>query len=324
MARRNLFYIVVAFIVGVTVWIFFVDRSLKQTQYELVNEVYVQKKQAQKAMTRMPSATAPTSATITPRQIALQQDLENLNRQIEEVEAQRQRQQQSLETLQAQMAEQNQEPTRNATQIRDYQAEILRFLDDIQRNEYAKSEVNRQISFLLSDQGNSAQVARELLDVNIQNQENYLREIQDQISYWQNNASYVNEQQQKLQELKQQWSEQNVILQDLKNQRSSIGLQTQAAARALQAEKEQVLSDLADDSASLLQEVQGLRQEVQRLQTTQYQEQRSQMSLRSQIQQLQGSLQRQDTALQGLRSDFVSKQQELESISNIDRTTGRE
>ncbi len=256
MTRRNLFYIVVAFIVGVTVWIFFVDRSLKQTQYELVNEVYVQKKQAQKAVTRMPAATAPASATVTPRQMALQQDLENLNRQIEEGEAQRQRQQQSLETLQAQMAEQNQEPTRNATQIRDYQAEILRFLEDIQRNEYAKGEVNRQSSFLLSDQGSSAQVAREQL--------------------------------------------------------------------ALQAEKEQVLSDLADDSASLLQEVQGLRQEVQRLQTSQFQQQRSQMSLRSQIQQLQGSLQRQDTTLQGLRSDFVSKQQELESISNIDRTTGRE
>lgn len=324
MTRRNLFYIVVAFIVGVTVWIFFVDRSLKQTQYELVNEVYVQKKQAQKAVTRMPAATAPTSATITPRQMALQQDLENLNRQIEEGEVQRQRQQQSLETLQAQMAEQNQEPTRNATQIRDYQAEILRFLEDIQRNEYAKGEVNRQSSFLLSDQGNSAQVAREQLDANIQNQENYLREIQGQISSWQNNSSYVNEQQQKLQELQEQWNEQNLILQDLKNQRSSIGLQTQAAARALQAEKEQVLSDLADDSASLLQEVQGLRQEVQRLQTSQFQQQRSQMSLRSQIQQLQGSLQRQDTTLQGLRSEFVSKQQELESISNIDRTTGRE
>ncbi|HEY1080553.1 MAG TPA: hypothetical protein VGE46_10650 [Bdellovibrio sp.] len=323
MTRRNLFYIVIAFIVGVTVWIFFVDRSLKQTQYELVNEIYVQKKQAQKTVTRQPAA-VPTSVPLTPRQMALQQDLENLNRQIEEGEAQRQRQQQSLETLQAQIAEQNEAPTRNTTQIRDYQAEILRFLEDIQRTEYAKGEVDRRSSFLLSDQGNSAQIAREQLDVTIQNQESYMREIQGQISYWQNNASYFNEQQQKLQELQEQWREQNLLLQDLKNQRASIGLQTQAAARALQAEKEQALSDLADESASLLQEVQGLRQEVQRLQTSQYQQQRSQMSLRSQIQQLQGSLQRQDTALQGLRSEYVSKQQELESISNIDRTTGRE
>lgn len=324
MTRRNLFYIVVAFVVGVTVWIFFVDRSLKQTQFELVNEVYVQKRQAQTAARRVPASVPTTSTMVTPRQQALQQDLETLNQQIIEGETQRQQQQQTLDNLQAQMTEQSEAPARNATQIRDYQAEIRRFLEQMQRNEYAKGEITRQSNFLMSDQGSSAQAAREQMDISIQNQENYLRQIQEQILYWQNNASYVNEQQQQLQDLQVQWNDQNLILQDLRNQRAAIGMQTQQGTRTIQAEKEQALSDLADDSASLQQEVQGLRQEVQRLQTSQFQQQRSQMSLRSQIQQLQGDLQRQDTTLHGLRSEYVSKQQQLESLSNTDRTKVRE
>ncbi|WP_374079227.1 hypothetical protein [Bdellovibrio bacteriovorus] len=306
MTRKNLFLIVIAFIVGVSVWIFFVNKSLKSTQ-EVILE------QATQPSRRVASVPSPTPAPNTAVKNQLQSEIQNLQQQINQERQRLDSQKQMLEELRVQQSVQP-GTTAISSQISGYTSEVQSFLEELGNFQYAEQDINRRAAEALREQSSAAQLARDQIDENIRIQEDLIRQTREEIVYWQGNLFYVNDREARLVELELRLQTQNQQLQGMRDQRLALAAQVLENTRNLQSEKEQALADLANSRTDMQDEIASLRMEINRLQGVQYQARTSQISLRSQINQLQKEFETQTRQIQTLESSMQEKERQLKLL----------
>lgn len=306
MTRKNLFLIVIAFIVGVSVWIFFVNKSLKSTQ-EVILE------QATRPPRRVASVPSPTPAPDSAVKNQLLLEIQNLQQQIAQERQRLESQKQMLEELRVQQGVQP-GTTAISSQISGYTSEVQSFLEELGNFQYAEQDINRRATEALREQSSAAQLARDQIDENIRIQEDLIRQTREEIVYWQGNLFYVNDREARLVELELRLQTQNQQLQGMRDQRLALAAQVLENTRNLQSEKEQALADLANTRTDIQDEIASLRMEINRLQGVQYQARTSQISLRSQINQLQKDFETQARQIQTLESSMQEKERQLKLL----------
>ncbi len=235
----------------------------------------------------------------------------------EQLEQQRQRletQRQNLQNLQSQRQEQNQTPIAGySTQINSNNASIRDFIEELNSYDRSEAEINRRADDALKQQSSEAQVARDQIDAAIRIQESVMRQTQEEWTYWQYNQM-LSQRQAREQELLTLMETQRQDLENLRAQRLELSSQILLNSQAVQAQKDQALSDLSQNRQSLQDEISLLRDEVYRLQEDQYRTRTSQVSLGSQIQQAQRTLQQQQNQVDTLEKSMQQKADELNML----------
>ncbi|MEK2644913.1 hypothetical protein [Bdellovibrio sp. BCCA] len=310
MTRKNLFLIVIAFIVGVSVWIFFVNKSLKTTQDVIVQE-------ATRPQRRVASLPSPTMTPNNAVKNQLQTEIQSLQQQITQERQKLVTQKMALDEATARQQQQQsvqQTPAAISSQITERTSQVQNFMEELKNYEYAEQDINRRATEALREQSSAAQVARDQIDENIRTQENLIRQTREQIAYWQGNLFYVNEREARLQDLQTLLETQTRQLQGMRDQRLALSAQILENTRALQSEKEQALSDLADSRSDLQDEIASLRIEINRLQGMQYQTRTSQMTTRSRLTQMQKDFETQNRQVQTLEASLQEKERQLKLL----------
>ncbi|MBV2169739.1 MAG: hypothetical protein KUL82_13625 [Bdellovibrio sp.] len=303
MTRKNLFFLVIAFIVGVSVWIFYVNRGLKQTQEVLLE-------QAERPTRKV--AAAPTTVMV-PENSALRARLiseaQSLEQKIAEERLRLALQKQNLDNLKARR--QQQVATTYSSQIQSVNSQILDFADELHAYDLLETEINQKAADALRNQNSQAQVVRDQIDENIRVQESLMRKTQDEITYWQLNNLYVNEQQARLEGLQNLLEAQRQELDLMRQQRLAISSQVLLNSQSLQMDKDQALSDIAANREDIRSEVLALRDQLEQLQEAQNQVRSSQFSLNTQINQAQKSFEQQQEVIRSLENSLQQKTDEL-------------
>lgn len=304
MTRKNLFFLVIAFIVGVSVWIFYVNRSLKETQDVLLEQ---SERPTRKVATASPAtAPSPENSALRARLIS---EMQSLEQKITEERLRLASQKQNLDNLRAR--QQRQVVTTYSSQIQSVNSQILDFADELHGYDLLESEINQKAADALRNQNSQAQVVRDQIEENIRIQESLLRKTQDEITFWQINNLYVNEQQTRLAELQNLLEAQQRELEMMRQQRLAISSQILLNSQALQMDKEQALSDIAVNREDIRSEVLLLRDQLEQLQEAQNQVRSSQFSLNTQINQAQKSFEKQQEVIRDLESSLNQKTDEL-------------
>ncbi len=304
MTRKNLFFLVIAFIVGVSVWIFYVNRSLKETQDVLLEQ---SERPTRKVATASPAtAPSPENSALRARLIS---EMQSLEQKITEERLRLASQKQNLDNLRAR--QQRQVVTTYSSQIQSVNSQILDFADELHGYDLLESEINQKAADALRNQNSQAQVVRDQIEENIRIQESLLRKTQDEITFWQINNLYVNEQQTRLAELQNLLEAQQRELEMMRQQRLAISSQILLNSQALQMDKEQALSDIAANREDIRSEVLLLREQLEQLQEAQNQVRSSQFSLNTQINQAQKSFEKQQEVIRDLESSLNQKTDEL-------------
>lgn len=294
----------IAFIVGVSVWIFYVNRSLKETQDVLLEQ---SERPTRKVAAASP-ATAPSTENSALR-ARLISEMQSLEQKITEERLRLASQKQNLDNLRAR--QQRQVVTTYSSQIQSVNSQILDFADELHGYDLLESEINQKAADALRNQNSQAQVARDQIEENIRIQESLLRKTQDEITFWQINNLYVNEQQTRLAELQNLLEAQQRELEMMRQQRLAISSQILLNSQALQMDKEQALSDIAVNREDIRSEVLLLRDQLEQLQEAQNQVRSSQFSLNTQINQAQKSFEKQQEVIRDLESSLNQKTDEL-------------
>ncbi|KHD87529.1 MAG: hypothetical protein OM95_13865 [Bdellovibrio sp. ArHS] len=308
MTRKNLFYVVLAFVVGVSVWLFYVNRGLRETQSLLIER------------TERPTRTvaAVPDSRMSAQRARLQSEINVLQQQISSARDMLVNQQRLLQEMRARtQAAQNQSPA-SATpqlsygaQLRSTSNQIQDFLEDLQGFDRIQEDINRHAADLMRDQSSQAQMLKEQLDQDIRNMEAAVRETQEQWTFWAYNGNYINEKTARLSELQSLLETQRQQIENLKQQRMNISAQVLANSQAIQNEKQQVLADLEQTRLNIRDEIAALRQEMAQMQQAQFQMIVSQSTLNSQIRQVQENVRRQQEQIRTLEANLRQKNEEL-------------
>lgn len=309
MTRKNLFFLVIAFIAGVSVWIFKVNQDLNQTQ-ELIAE---QVQRPQDSPTQVPAVEKPQTVDSNKEARArLLSQYQILQQQLIEEQAKLEQVQTSLQELQQQQTAQ--EPTTYSSQIRDVTVEIQDFIDELNAYDRLEVEMNRRANEILRDQNSQSQVLKDQIDEQIKAQEDLVRQTKEEIVFWRYNGSYVNEREARQQELQSQLEAQEQQLAALREQRLNTSADILTRERTLQAEKVQALSELEEARSGVREEINSLREQIYTLQVNQSQDRTSKMSLGSQIIQTQKDYEKQQERVRSISNSLLQKNEEINLI----------
>lgn len=307
MTRDAFFYLIMALVIGISVWLFRVDKGIKKTQ-EFITE------QAELPPRRAPAATSTQIEKIVSTQKSeakarIQAEKESIQQRLTDERQRLDKQRQDLENLRALNQQQvtatsSSEVLAGSNQLRELAIE-LRSYDNLER------DINRRADEVLRQQNSEAQVIKDGLDEAIRTQENSIKQTQEQVTYWQVNYTYTTEQLSRLAEVHALLESQKQKLENLRQQRLSISSQVLANSQAIQLQKERELGDLSQRRIDLQNEILSLNEELARLQEEQNQQRMSQMSLGSQILQTQRAYQQQQEKVQVLESSLKQKNEEL-------------
>lgn len=311
MTRDTLFYLVVALIVGISVWLFRVDKGIKQTQ-EFIAE------QSEQSQRRIPAvATAHVEKNINVEKAEsktrVQAEKEFLQQRLTEKQQRLDKQKQVLENLRAQRKEQA--SASYSSQIREGSNQLRELAIELRGYDNIEHDINRRADEVMRDQNSQAQVLKDRLDENIRSQENLIKQTQEQVVYWQFNNNYTTEQLARLAEAQALLESQKQDLDSLRQQRLSISSEVLTNSQVLQVEKERELGDLSQSRIDLQNEILTLNEELERLQEEQNQQRMSQMSIGSQILQAQRAYEQQQEQVRVLESSLKQKNEELNLIT---------
>ncbi|KYG62916.1 hypothetical protein AZI87_16765 [Bdellovibrio bacteriovorus] len=315
MTRKNLFYAIIAFVVGVSVWLFYVNREMRETQSLILQQA--------ERPTRTVAAVPETNLAV--ERARVQSEITVLQQQISDERTKLQNQQRLLEEIRArtQNSMQNQNPNNSSaippqgsygTQLRSTSNQIQDFLEDLQGFDRIQEDINQHASDLMRDQTSQAQMLKEQLDQDIRNMEAAVRETQQEWTFWVYNGNYINEKTARLSELQTLLETQRQQIEVLKQQRADVSAQALANTQAIQSEKQQALQDLQQTRLDIRDEIAALRQEMVQLQQVQSQAQSNQSTLSSQIRQAQENVRRQQEQIRVLESNLQQKNEELSLI----------
>lgn len=307
MTRDAFFYLIMALVIGISVWLFRVDKGIKKTQ-EFITE------QTEQLPRRTPAATSTqiekiVSAQKSETKARVQAEKESIQQRLTDERQRLDKQRQDLENMRALNQQQvsttsSSETLAGSNQLRELAIE-LRSYDNLE------IDINRRADEVLRQQNSEAQVIKDGLDEAIRTQENLIKQTQEQVTYWQVNYNYTTEQLSRLAEAQAQLESQKKQLENLRQQRLSISSQVLANSQAIQLQKERELGELSQSRVDLQNEILSLNEDLARLQEEQNQQRMSQMSLGSQILQTQRAYQQQQEKVQVLESSLKQKNEEL-------------
>ncbi|WP_373999317.1 hypothetical protein [Bdellovibrio bacteriovorus] len=315
MTRKNLFYVIIAFVVGVSVWLFYVNREMRETQSLILQQA--------ERPTRTVAAVPETNLAV--ERARVQSEITVLQQRINEERTKLQNQQRLLEEIRTrtQNSMQNQNPNSSSaippqgsygTQLRSTSNQIQDFLEDLQGFDRIQEDINQHASDLMRDQTSQAQMLKEQLDQDIRNMEAAVRETQQEWTFWVYNGNYINEKSARLSELQTLLETQRQQIEVLKQQRADVSAQALANTQAIQAEKQQALADLQQTRLDIRDEIAALRQEMVQIQQAQSQSRNTQTTLSSQIRQAQENVRQQEQQIRVLESNLQQKNEELSLI----------
>lgn len=312
MTRKNLFFLVIAFIFGVTVWIFFVNRGLQETQDILVEQAHRPQRQTASVSKSTPFRNDVGERDLFRRQLLSEyQSLQNQLLQNQELLV---KEQGLLKELQVQ--QQLQKGESESSLITSANAQIQDSLAELQNYESLEKDINQRADALLRDQNSQAQLLKEQLDERLRVQETLIRQTQEDLTFWQYNGSYVNEREARLNELRALLEDQSRELANLRAQRLQISSDVLTQTRAFEMDKSEALAEISDSREQLREEIQNLRDEVLRLQERQSQRRMSQLSLGAQIYQKQKDLERARQQQEELSRRLLQKDEEIKLLKN--------
>lgn len=317
MTRETSVYLILALIVGVSIWLFRVDKGIKETQQVVVeqetNPTPVRNVATTTSVERIVSVQKEAARSRVQAELnAIQQRLNNERQKLAQ-------QRQAIANLRARAATATEErapmSSSYASQLEEGNNRLREFAADLQSLNNIESEINRQAASVLRDQSSQQQVLKDQLDENIKAQEELIKQTRDQIEFWRLNPNYTTEQLAQLEANRALLEEQQVQLQNLRQQRLALSNDILANSRAVQLDREQALADLSETRENIRDEMLVLSQTLSRLQEVQSQQRVSQGSLSSQIRQAERAYQQQQEQVQVLESSLNQKNEELNLLT---------
>lgn len=320
MTRKNLFFLVIAFIVGVSVWIYHVNRGMKETQAVLLENaertrpiaprIPVVVSNAETRSGKTPVAPSPEKERLATELLDLQDQLATARQQLEE-------QRQVLESYRSQQlvhTEQQRTPANFSMQMQSSGMEIEGFSEDLRNFDREETEINRRADDLLRVQSSEAQASRDRVDENIRNQESALKLIEEDINYWKNTIVYGPEREARLSSLQSLLTLQKDQLELLRQEKTLISSQLLANNRAIIQEKEQRLEQVRSQRTALQDDINSIRQSMLQLEREQFQSRASRESILNQINRAQRGFESANGRVRTIEASIKEKADELTNI----------
>lgn len=315
MTRKNFFLLGLAVIIGASVWLYFSYKGIKTTQDALVEQA--ERTRARRSASIPVVVSAPTeNRAITATKARLQQEALTLQEQLLEANTNLQQSQQTLESLRARQQEESQAPTADtfSSELQNSSLELQSFISELNSYDRLAEDINRRADEALRLQSSQAQVARSQIDENIRSQENYIRQTQDEIIYWQQNTNDLTAQQTRLEDLNNLLLQQQQQLELMQNEKLLLSSQALQGPQSVQQARAQALSDLDQDRSNLQEEIAIRRSQIQSLQENIYESTASDYSLRRQLLQTQRAVEQQQQQIRRLESSLIEKNAELNAL----------
>ncbi|WP_374028959.1 hypothetical protein [Bdellovibrio bacteriovorus] len=305
MTRKNLFFLVIAFVVGVSVWIFYVNKGLWETQKAIVQQSTPPRRPATAAQIRM--------AENTSARARLQVETQNLRERLDVERTRLEAQRSLLQELQSQQTTAASETPapQYRTQIEEGRDEIQTVIEQLRSYDQLEADINRRAQEALREQSSAAQLARDELDNNIRLQEEQIKQTKEDLFNADNNRFYVNEREARLAELNARLDQQNQQLQAMRDQRMQLSATVLESTQNVQAQKEAELRELNENRSQMREEVRTIREEMGKMQEAQGESLMSEMSMRTQIQDAQRAFNNQSKQVEQLEANLKQKEQEL-------------
>ncbi|WP_374034783.1 hypothetical protein ACES2I_02540 [Bdellovibrio bacteriovorus] len=315
MTRKNFFLLGLAVIIGASVWLYFSYKGIKTTQDALIE-------QAERTRARRPASIPvvisppPENRAVAATKARLQQEALTLQQQLLEANTSLQQSQQALESLRARQQEESQAPTADtfSSELQNSNLELQSFISELNSYDRLAEDINRRADEALRLQSSQAQVARSQIDENIRSQENYIRQTQDEIIYWQQNTNDLTARQTRLEDLNNLLLQQQQQLELMQNEKLLLSSQALQGPQSVQQARAQALSDLDQDRSNLQEEIAIRRSQIQSLQENIYESTASDYSLRRQLLQTQRAVEQQQQQIRRLESSLIEKNAELNAL----------
>lgn len=320
MSGKNLFFLGVAVIVGVSMWLYYSFQGVRETQKAVIEQAQrLPRPIVVTAPTTSPNPPAASSnsalkARLTAEALRLQQELIEENSRME---AQRQ----NLETLRARQGESIAAAATSSTTTESYNSQIssanedLRtFVDELNSYTQLERDIQRQADTLLRDINSQEQVVRDQLEANIQQQKDLIQQTQEDLLFWQYNFNDQTARQNRLTELESLLTSQQQQLDLMQSEKLLLASQVLERSREIQQARELALEEVKQNRRDLQDEITALRDEVQDLQENLYRSRLRRNSMFNEIQATQRTYQEQQQKVRKLESSLEEKNVELNKL----------
>ncbi|KYG63102.1 hypothetical protein AZI86_15390 [Bdellovibrio bacteriovorus] len=308
-------------LIAAVMFFFHVNREAEKraaAQIEEIEQTSIVAEMPRPAATTTTTPKAPVSPTPSRQAELASGELQNLEQQLAQAQADLQVQRESVN----QLATQSQSFTsRMPAALGSFDLNVLRSESQVQnalmeidayRN--LEQQINRQAEDQMRIQNSAAQAQLAQIDESIRAQELQIRQTREDIMYWNQNFNDQTRRMAELQRLQEQLDALNQQRDLMLQQRLLIAAESLSAAQALQAGKQEALNDLQSNQANAQGNIESLRDSIIRLQQSQREIRNSQISLGSQLRQAQQALQSQETQVKSLETAVEQKRQELNSL----------
>ncbi|QDK45483.1 hypothetical protein DOM22_10145 [Bdellovibrio sp. ZAP7] len=310
MTRNSLIILVVVLVIGFGVWFTKFGQELKRTQ-EIVNE----KNDDTQRLLRRRTAAVTEQPTVdnSLRKTQLQKEIQDLSTQLYQENQKLDTQRKYLDDLRNKTNPDRVE-VNYRNQISTANQEIQTLSDTLRGDQFNEAEIQREVQRISTETNTAARFYTEQMDKNIKDQEAIIRRTQEDLEYWMGNLNYMTLRDQNVSILQQQLAAQNQQLQDMKVQRLQISAQALEQTQNVQAQARQIASENAAARADVQDQIDSLREQIQRLEYAYRQTRYGQMSAQSQVNQAERNLQGQQEVIRSVQELLREKQGEFNQL----------
>lgn len=318
MTRKNLFFLVIAFIIGVSVWLYHVNRGMKETQSVLIERAEnLPRREVRLPVVVSNAQTTRTPATPSAEKEQVASEILALQDQLAAARETREERRQVLEGFRSQQqaqTEQQRTPANFTSQVQNTGVQIDNFVVDLQNFDRSEFEINRRAEDLLKLQNSQAQAARLQVEENIRNQESTIRQVEEQLNYWRNVILFSPEREARILDLQSLLNLQQEQLELMRQERLLVSSQVVASNQAILNEKEQRLSEIAQERQDIQETINQLRQNILALEREQTQTRTVRNSILNQINRAQRDFEAANNRVKTIEASIKEKADELSTI----------
>ncbi|WP_413293995.1 hypothetical protein ACLSU7_02570 [Bdellovibrio sp. HCB185ZH] len=310
MTRNSLIILVVVLVIGFGVWFTKFGQELKRTQ-EIVNE---KNDDTQRLLRRRTAAVTEKPAVDNSlRKTQLQKEIQDLSTQLYQENQKLDTQRKYLDDIRNKTNPDRAE-FNYRNQISTANQEIQSLTDTLRGDQFNEAEIQREVQRISTETNTAARFYTEQMDKNIKDQEAIIRRTQEDLEYWMGNLNYLTLRDQNVSILQQQLAAQTQQLQDMKVQRLQISAQALERTQTAQAQARQIASENAAARADIQEQIDSLRDQIQRLEYAYRQTRYGQMSAQSQVNQAERNLQGQQEVIRSVQELLREKQGEFNQL----------
>lgn len=256
----------------------------------------------------------PTPSREAVRKVALQNEIENLQAELNKKSQALDSQKRSLEQLQQQQRSYGGVPEMSS-QIQSRDLAIQSLVEDMGHYRQAEDDINNSASAALQNQDSQARLARDEVDTNIANLQRDIRDTENDLNYWRNNPAGqdVINQPANVERLQNQLAEQRNRLTELRSQRVDISASVLSNSQTIRSMADQAKAELRDSAHGTQDQIFSLRSEIDRLQGAQSQYHSQLQGINQQISRTEKDIEDQSAEVRRLQESLQSKQSELQA-----------